>query len=735
MHRWTWLIGLGCFCLMASMGCGGSGAGSVPGPIGASVTVGLELAPGTDLKNVVVVSGQSETAAGSGSGLKVAVNEEAPTLATVLDESSGKLMALAVLRPGAAGQKIDARSTAVALVHLAMGMSNEQTARRTALLDQLEAAPAIQTLADRIAAAWAADRFALESPPADLKTAIATAANAMATTVRSPSRSAAEPSPEARPASREVGEEFTVEPLPGAFDGDVSVRQVQNTLSPTTRYAFYNHVTRPATVYTYVLERGLDGFYPTPLSAPEPKEGPLSVPFLPQFGGILDYARTKDVPVSMADRVTSEIHGGVVLSGVFGSPDPAALDLPEWRLHAAAFRAELRRLRQLALVRIFADITLDLTGAGGQPYTQAQLESTLADLRASGTEMSLALDYATEPTGGIATLGQMLGSLAGSDDTTRRVLAALRPVAGVNARYLEPGSLSGRRVAALRAALRVFDVTGLLGPLAEYGTTLRDVQSGNPFQVVRYLIRRSAVRLVPNTGKYVPAQRLTIRLEHPYKDAGFEARFRFKITDGIETTLETIAGDQSGTEIETDKDSVFLRTTSRTLGYIRISGSVSYLDQGARKEETATAEFAQTGTLDKMTMTYVVNETLVNLHGFAVHRKEKLGRNRWEGGRFEITRWRNGAFERRHTVTIPEFVGRPFGWGTDFTRGARVLNDPEYGSLVVGYDLGDVLVIPIHTAFWNPLDPNFNDSVLTTARNAVTEGLASTVTTLVKRPD
>lgn len=736
--------------MFVSLGCGGNfgcdssssssgttgGGGTGGGGGGAPVTVSVSLPPGASLENAVLVTGHGETDVAAGNQ-EVTVNEAAPTLATVIDETNGKLLGLSLLRPGPAPQTINARSTAVALVHLAMGMSNEQTTRRTNLLDQLESSSGLNDLAAKIEAAWATDPYALENPSQDLKSAVEAAAASLAGAVKRPEVADLPDEPKSsQPAPKEAGEDIELDLPSDAMRSDqwISVRKTGNNIHPQGAYAFYNRSTRPGTVNAFVVTQDN-----AVLDPPALREANISLPFLPQYGGVLDYARSRDIPLQMAESIRREWYEAVHLSAVFDQPEPIELSQAKWQAHSAAWKQELRRLRQLAVVRIFADITLDLVGAGGQPYTQQDLESTLPGLKAAGSEMSLALDYASEPTGPVATLGQMLGTVANYDATARSVLDALRPVAGVNARYLELANLSTRRVASLRAALRVFDTFGLLGPLDSYGTTLRDLRQGRAVEIIKYSLARGLIAITPNRGTYIPGTRLTLRLIHGFTDPAYQARFEWEV-DGNSCTVETIAGDQSGTTIETDKDQIFLRTGPQTNGSVLVSCKLTYLDENGNRVSSsrlaASAEFLETGTLPEDVLTFPSEDPNLfsQIVGFAYYEKEKLGRNRWAGGNFRYRSYKNGVFQREHNFTVPEFVGRPFPSARDFTRFASKLKDPEYEHLVVAYDLGDAIAVPIHTAVYYPADPNYTEDVYWQGYYAVQEGLEAVRVMLYKRP-
>lgn len=682
------LGGVGVLIISACGGSGGvasnSGGGGGGGGGGTGTAMVQVILPvGVNASTATLVTGAADVPVNS-AAQSVTVNSGGPTLASVVDTASGKLLTLGVISPDGTTQTLDAENAATALLMIATGVSNEHGSRRTDLLNQIKAAPATKTLAATLTSSWTANKFALEEPTPELKTAIETAASSLSSIVRRP----------ARPDEDVQVDQFTTKLNLNVrnVDGDESQFRMfiaNNNPAPNGAYGLTSSTTKPALAYQYKTNVNGDV-----LPAPEPVGGAIDIPYLTQYtvGGNV---RARDFTHDVPQDVESIKFWTVLLSPSFDVPDHPDMKSPYWAAEVDKWRTALADLRQLALLRVYGEILLDLTGAGGQPFTLEQLKQTIPALTAASADMATAVGYGKLETGALSTLDLLLSGAANNDATAAKVLDALRPIAGFNAQYLTLQNLSPNRVKALRAALRVFAVLGLSKPLGQYGVAVRDLVTGARMTNFEATYSRGKLTLTPNSGTFVRGGVVGIAALVREFDASDEPSFvwRVKGSNGP-VTLRTSDG-QSGTEIATQNDRVNVHTTGSTQEYIDIECELWVKNaQGQRvKAATDTANFVETGTLTHQKLFYPVRPNNHTYYWVATLPKEQIGKNRWKGGQYRARIFKNGVQQYLLYFTIPEYVGRPNNLSAD-PRSTIAWLQPDNISHTVyaAHDLGDRLL-------------------------------------------
>lgn len=686
--RVQWLFGaVGALVIAACGGSGGvassnSGGGGGGGGAG-SANVNIVLPAGVGASTATLVTGIADVPVGT-STQTVQINSGGPTLATVIDTATGKLLSLGVISPDGTTQTLDAENAATALLMIATGVTSEHGTRRADVVAQIKAAPATKTLATQLTEAWTSNKFALEEPTPDLKTAIETAAGSVSASMRRPSR----------PGDTIQTDEFTTKLnlTVRNVDGDQSQFRMfvaNNNPAPNGAYGLSSFTTKPAIAFQYKTNVNGDV-----LPTPEPLGGPIDVPFLTQYtlGGSV---RAKDFTHDVPANVESIKYWTVLLSPTFDVQDHPDMNSPFWASEVGKWRTALADLRQLALLRVFGEMMLDLTGAGGQPFTLDQLKQTIPGLTAASADMATAVGYGKLETGALSTLDILLSGAGGNDATAAKVLDALRPIAGFNAQYLTLQNLSPNRIKALRAALRVYATLGLSKPLGQYGVTVRELVTGARMTNFEATYSRGKLTLTPNAGQFIRGGTIGIaallRDITPADEPSFV--WRVKGSNGP-VTLKTSDG-QSGTTITTTVDRVNVHTTGSTQEFIDIECELWAKNaQGQRvKMATEIANFDETGTLTQQKLFYAVRANNHTYYWVAVLPKEQIGKNRWKGGQYRARIFKNGNPKYLLYFTVPEFVGRPNNLSTD-PRSTIAWLQPDNIShpVYTAHDLGDRLM-------------------------------------------
>lgn len=688
--------------------CGGSGdavGGGGGGGGGTEALATVSLPPGIPSANATISTLQTEATV-TGSGQKVTVNTGTPTLSLVTETASGKLLSLGYLEPVATGQALDAKAAASALIFTALGGSNEKGAERSDLLQQISASAAATTLAGVITGQWATNPYALDNPDAALKTALATAISQAAGAVRRPEKSA----PISDKKSEEFGTGFTLDIA--TLIGGRQISGVEWDLG-VGQYLLQNASGVPATAFKYTVFHDN-----TPVDPVQPPDSRFDVPA---------WANSEVMTPQLQGNDNNTSYEDVVLAGVFGVPDPAEINVPYWATELPRWRAELELLRQKALLRIFEEVVLDFVGAGGSSFTLEQVEQTIPLLDAAGPKVHIELENAKGENALLTTLSQLLLTAGEGDDVAKKVLAALKPVAGANAGFLDPANLSPARIRAFRAALRLYAKLGIIEPLGQYGPKLRELQTGDRFSIIDVIVSRNSLVLVPNTGEYGPGNTIPVKASVRNYDASDDVSFKWTLEIAFHTTMT--AGDgKTGTVIETPSDRVTLKTNSQSRGTIKVKCELFAKNEQGVKEKAGEA-FAYFNQIGDMTYQYGTWERMPGLTIFYAHsivNKKLVGRNRYEGGNYHVELWRGTTLKARYDFKVPEYVGLPHNLAADPGTNDRKLEDPAKYVLDEGvdvYDHGDKLFLVVAKGLW--LDTASEAEIYQT-KQAVYDGRAGT---------
>jgi len=710
-------------CLLAMGGCGGlscdsdetTGGSSGP-PLGGSSSVKVTLPSGVAAGDAIVTTGAGSYPV-TGKEQAIEVTGDGHALAAITEASTGKLISLAIVKKGASGEVLDHEDAALAMLHMGLGLFNVHNARRSSLLDQVRASGAVGPLATAIANEWKSNRHALNAPSSALRSALQTAlTKAGSGALRSPQKMDVERMQEGRAQGRagqlqpgvvaHVGENRDLGNYPFA-----AAQHLVN-LQATNGYKVLSLSVTPASVLT--IRQG--GSQPDTIY-----DGPHPVNFLRE--GSASLISTDPIYLEVPEGKDEQSYTCIVLSGAFGQNMPAWVqEFPFYRPFDALMESERARLRQQAVCRIFGEMILDAAGISSWDYTREDLDEMIDGLQAVGGSFTQTVESLKIDSDPLGKLSAMLSAAGGSDATVRKVVEAVRSIAGeAGGIYLTPGSLNEGRLRSLRALLGLHNWTGIFEALGVHSDLVSGLFNIPPFEVCSLRASRAAVALNPAVGEYLPNNAIVTFLETPSASPGEALTYRYKVLSGAGVILNS--GNSTGSEIESTSNRLQIRTSASTIDEVEVRAEA--FRKNAQNQLVSlgydVGTYRQVGRM----MLRMGEYRGLNGHRHIVWHdwqgREATGRNRWKGGRYRLRTYRQGQNWGGFDFTLPEFIGRPFG-SVDYPGaypGKAILDSDGKtgGSGVQPYNLGDRIMVVENVANVAPgVTPDYG-AVLSSFRN------------------
>lgn len=563
-------LGLGAAAgIVVLPGCGGSTSHGSSGPHGRFVSVEgtVTLPSGLAPDGLLFISGGTESAV-KGS-LKVRVLEGSPTLVSVLDKASSRVVLLGMIDPAAGPFSIDATNVAATLLFFAFGGTQLPEDDRKTLWITLLADGATATLAAVVSARLAVNPFALEEGDSDLLAAIQTAIQ----------NSGAQPDRgrklNGRAAPRPKARTTVTRPTPPVLldldsthvsiaNGSLGHGKVNDDVVPDL-LSVTNLNPLDTVLYGY-RENYVGGNVQSVSKLLGPTAVPGSRPSITEFGPI---AINLDNPTD-----TIELISFVSLVPYFDAPDSPAFSNPAYAAETTVWRGELGDLWQRAVAQMAADIVYDALG-----WRQAELSTT-----ALGTAVEN-----LKQIGG--TLPGMQGALTGTDFSgnvdvltdfaSHDVLSATTFLDAIKTLAPVVDTASAFRLAQMRGLLRIAKIGGLLNASATYGRiyALYVYNSSNDLvETARLLTGHSLKRLIlENTASattYTPGGGpVTFTLSDKGLDYlttyADQIEYHWKVFGAGSSHISD--GNKINTEFDTDKRVVTLTPSSDASGLLTVS--------------------------------------------------------------------------------------------------------------------------------------------------------------------
>jgi hypothetical protein len=560
---------------LALIACGGGGSDGSSAPT--SATVALQLPATVPTREVTLVSGSAETTA-SGTSVEVAMPGDTLALVSAV-HSSDRVVALGLLRNGTAGQSIGARSSAEALLFLALGGMQLDTADRVRLLAAVRADARTTTLTQQVETLWATDPFALDGPDPALASAVAAAAAAMRTPPAAPAG-----------ARRRALADAAVQPLqriePSNEVAGVTVLQADGSdRAPGLR--IQNTKRRRGIAHVYKVGYTPTGGAPFQLALADALYERIEVPATQAMGifnvlGDIVSASAPWSPVETA-RYGMPMHAGaeqtvyelVYITPVHNRPEPAFFQEVRYSLARDVWRGELKTLFQAAQMELVFGAILEALGLGGGAIADATITEAIAALASQGTPSMVEL---LRQSGlGEAMLPGIRAWLLNVSEGNALVSGAYR--VGVEtlvrradaqlASNIAAGNLSRARLTAFRGAVRVLlavtVVAGVLDTAAQY----RDLHEGEHGSLITSTLVAPKVQITPANARVQRGGELGLSARVTGAQ-NLTTRWKWTLAGSNLANLSDGAGN-IGLSFETASDQVTLATTPSTVGTLTVT--------------------------------------------------------------------------------------------------------------------------------------------------------------------
>lgn len=577
-------------------GCGGGGGGG--STVSTTRTRGTVALPSGAPAGHRVANGYGDSAIGASGGFELKTLSALPSIALVLDVA-GKLALLGFVDPSAASNVLDATSTAVALLFLALGGAQASLDDKAGLLRELRAEPAVATLATVVSARLIADPLALHNGDAQIQNALVTARDAVRA-AHGGTRSRAVPG--ITPVTRAEGLPPRMLVQPSGRQSGVEVVQ-----DPARDGAVVpiNHFRRWGKLFAYrvgfedtsgvrqdlpkaeALNNG-DAFGATaPLGGVFTTLGEL-------FSGGAAFAPVtgKTLPLTMGSGDVKTFVEIVALGSAFTQSEPEFFSAPRYAAQVPLWREARGRLNLISwMADIFFGLFMEVLGIRGAVADFAAYEA--AALAWEGIE-----DTALRNILLMAKNGELPRAVAelvklGIDDAGGRVV--FQELAPASAKLL--AYIAGEKVAVTEALwLAGFKALGgllLAAPgvvmgAVDLGAVASDLSSANAADLWTATLIKPTVAITPSAAQLGGGQELGLTATVPGAASGAKFSYAWALSG---SNLASLRGEnKSGASVETSAPTVTLATTPSTQGTLTVTVTAYQLGEGGAKTKVGDAK-------------------------------------------------------------------------------------------------------------------------------------------------
>ncbi len=567
---------------LALSGCGGlfggSSMGDDPGSFDLSMVNGQTTLPaGLDPANLQAV-GTGSFGAVTSSAFSVEMQAAIPSLATIWDSASQRVVLLAILDPDSSSNRIDAASTATALIFLGLGGMSLNKDDRRGLIRRIEGSAQQTALTTELGNALAADPYAVTQAPQSLKDAIKGAVDGLSTGAAGLSAFGARSFLQTRdagfPPLVQIEPTTEVDGLTFVQASDTAGFQVQNTRRRFGR------------VFTYVTghvdaNNGETAETP-PLLTGDPLDIPLTVGLLNTSGQGWAQVTSAVAPLKIVGADKKTKYEMIALTPVFGAAEAPIYSDPRYAAEVPKWKDECGTLRQSVVLAGIMEIVLEILGLGGSTMGYATVQGAIAGLLTTSqvirNSMTAAYlgnvfysqvirEYATE----MSFEEIFLAELPLLETLTIKIKGDIAANTVRNA-FLRP------RLIAARAALVALVALGLI-ELADIIAIAKDTLTGNEANKWSGLIFQPTIALTSTSETYVAGGQVGFTAQVPPTKAPLVYRWKASgsnlivLDDGI--TFDKL-------DFESQKNQVTLSTTPSTVGDLRVDVEVFDATDGGR---------------------------------------------------------------------------------------------------------------------------------------------------------
>ncbi len=578
---------------LALVGCGGGGDHDDARHAEAA----LALPAGIAAKDVTLVGPASEQPA-SGASASLPMNGSGPALVCAV-HSSDRLVAMSMLRAGARDQSLGARSSAEALLFLALGGSQLGADDRTRLLDLLRTDASVTALAAVIEARWAVDAFALDGPDAQ----IVAAATAAVAGLRGSGSVASAGAASRRKSALAVQPLQRIEPstaLSGVTllqaDGSDGAPGIK--LQNTKRRRGIAHVYE--TAYTpqdgEKIELGLAQVQHERIDVPPTQSLSVFSAISQVAGGAVPWAPVETARYALPMHAGAEetVYETVYLTPVWDRPEPAFFLDVRYSLERSDWREELKALYTASQLDLVLDAVLEALGLGGQQIAAATLDQSIAAIRAGASATPNVIALLEQAGAGQGLLAGWRAWLVNVSEGNAIVSGAYRVAVATVVRQanaqlagnIEAGTLSARRLTMFRAAIRVLMGVAVVAGVVDTAAQYRDLHEGESGNLYTSTLVAPKVLISPSSGRVQRGGELalTARVSGAQQ---LPLVFVWSMSGSDLANLRDAQG-HTGRGFENSDGAVTLATTLSTQGTLTI-GVEAFVVQGGTRSSVGTA--------------------------------------------------------------------------------------------------------------------------------------------------
>lgn len=572
--------------LIATGGCGGSGGGTpnstaiLRGVVGLPTSgSALKLAVSSGASNVSVTAGQFEISLGL-NNLRVV---------SLIDTATGKVVLLG-LADGATGNLgLDAVNCARTLTFLSLGGSQFSPADRKTLWTTISASSDVSALATVLTTELTADIFVLENGNANVKTALATAVNALSGGVpMAPTVAKDIPKVVSRdsdpPPTYQVGGQELDKPKRGEIVPNGTGFIINNYYSRVEgRFFNYNvgYVDNKFVKHSTVTKAISGELEFSSNSASE------------QFNPPFDPANSEDLLAT------------VVLQPIFDQAEPAFFSDSAYSAQVASWRASLAKMYRRGLGVVAAASMLDAFGAPEVDFNSETTNQVVTGL--TGVSSSAASVFSDSDAGkGLGALVARLAAVpAGSDADAFSTLAALSPYLKASypelAQQLATRSLSSAQIQGFRGSMRILSLMGSWDYSSKSGRIANGYTTGNMATLGQGSIGIRGLSLTPNSSYFDTTKSLLLTVK-PHPGYTHPFTYTYSIDPAGYPVKDAVLNDNQGhvgREIVTTSPTCYLVTAPNLVGSVVVHVEAQTKgDDGLPRYLVAEAVYSPIGALN-----------------------------------------------------------------------------------------------------------------------------------------
>jgi hypothetical protein len=564
------------------MSCGGGGSTENTSQLLGKIALPVSI----KASDLTVVGSMSETQPEADGAFALDLSKEKLSMVSAV-HSSGRLLFLGIALPGATEQQLNARSSAIALLFIALSTAQNSEADRRAIYNLIQADAQTTSLAAVIQARLNIDPFALDTPDTQIADAVKQSVLALKAQT---SASFGE-----RVGSLRLAAVTDIQPLlkiePSTQSG-VTVNQDGD----TPGFSIVNDKRRKGIAHLYKVGYKM------------PDAAKVDLPVAEAVGERIDIRSTETLSVfntlsvivggqvpwasvtssryalTMHPNAEQTFYELVYLTPVYDRAEPGFFIEPRFGNQFGQWRTELEGMYERIVYDFVFGMILEALGLGGVAVSEIKFAEALALVKAA--IVADANGVFTVAAAALKSEGLLVGirgwtlGLAGNPGRISILSEAMLPCVAPLAQVVNPEiasrlaarNLTTARLTMYRGAIRVFAAVYVVAGVFDACAYYKDLHEGEKGNLFSETLAGAKVLISPSTGKVSKGktQKMTARVTGAQ---GAKLTYRWTLSGNSLATLGDGAG-KNGLVIETDLSVVNLATTPSTVGTLSVEVEV-----------------------------------------------------------------------------------------------------------------------------------------------------------------